>query len=210
VSSDPSAEGVRRIRDEHAAVTRTAILRAARELLAHRSYPSVTVKELAARAGVSIKTIYDTFGSKRGVVVALADLVHTEAGLGELIGRAAAEQDGRRVMALVALINRQIRERCRDIVQTVRSGAAADPDLAAALDEGKRRRHFGQSQLIDKLHTSGQLHPGLSASRAADIVAAITTDEICDVLVDQRGWTFDDYERWLSDTLAHLLLVSGS
>ena len=37
-------------------------------------------------------------------------------------------------------------------------------------------------------------------------VAPVLVDEVCDVLVEQRGWSFDDYEAWLTDALATLLL----
>lgn len=45
-----------------------------------------------------------------------------------------------------------------------------------------------------------------TSRRAIDIAAALVTDDVCDVLVEQRGWSFDDYEEWLADTLARLLL----
>jgi hypothetical protein len=52
----------------------------------------------------------------------------------------------------------------------------------------------------------------VSPEREADIAAALVADEICDILVDQRGWSYDEYESWLGQTLTDLLLsedVSG-
>ena len=52
------------LREQHAAVTRRAILQAARELFAEQGFANTTVKVLAERAGVAVQTIYATFGSK--------------------------------------------------------------------------------------------------------------------------------------------------
>jgi hypothetical protein len=32
------------------------------------------------------------------------------------------------------------------------------------------------------------------------------SDEVCDILVEQGTWSFDDYESWMTTTLTVLLL----
>jgi AcrR family transcriptional regulator len=202
--------GVRRLRDQHAAATRRTILQAARKLFADRGYGATPIRLLAQQAGVAVQTIYDTFGSKAGVLGGLPDLLDEEAGVFELVAeidRAAAPTE---LLALYARLRRQIRERCGDIIHVLRSGAAADTELAAALAEGMRRRRFGLQRIMERIASNEALKEGLSAQRATDIASAIVSDEVCDVLVEQGKWSFDDYESWVRSTLATLLLARSS
>jgi hypothetical protein len=88
----------------------------------------------------------------------------------------------------------------------MRASAKVDADVEAAWADGLRRRHAGISRMVERLAQSGALKDGVDATRAADVIAAVVADEVCDVLVDQRGWSFDDYESWLADTLPSLIL----
>lgn len=64
--------------------------------------------------------------------------------------------------------------------------------------------------MMEQLGEHGALKARLTAERAADIAAALVVDEVCDVLVDQRGWSFDDYESWLAAAMSTLLLSAES
>jgi AcrR family transcriptional regulator len=198
--------GVVRLREQRSALTRRAILQAARAQFAERGYAATPMKLLAERAGVAVQTIYDTFGSKAGVLGGMPDLVDEEAGVHELAAELSAEQRPREALALFARLRRRIRERCSDIIHILRSGAAVDQQVAAAWGEGLRRRRFGLERLMERLAAQGSLREGLEPARAADIAAAIVCDEVCDVLVEHGGWSFDAYEAWVSETLAELLL----
>ena len=194
------------LREQHAAVTRRAILQAARELFAEQGFTNTTVKGLAERAGVAVQTIYATFGSKAGVVMGLVDLLDEEADVEVIHADIQRTEDPREVLRLTARIARQIRERCGDIVNMARQGASTDEQLAGALGEGIRRRHAALATITKTLHSHKALRDGLDPQAAADIAAALLSDEICDVLVDQRHWSYDRYERWLADALAQQLL----
>ncbi len=194
------------LREQHAAVTRRAILQAARELFAEQGFANTTVKRLAERAGVAVQTIYATFGSKAGVVMGLVDLLDEEADVEVIHADIQRAVDPRETLRHTARIGRQIRERCGDIVNMARQGASTDERLASVLGEGIRRRHAGLATITQTLHSHKALRDGLDPQTAADIAAALLSDEICDVLVDQRHWSYDRYERWLADALAQQLL----
>lgn len=51
---------------------------AARELAEQRGYEDVTVAEIAARAGVSVKTLFQHFGSKEELLVAELSEIHEQ------------------------------------------------------------------------------------------------------------------------------------
>ena len=96
------------VRRERARQTRLAILRAAYALFLQCGYASATVARVAAGAGVSVDTVYDVFGSKRGLLAAVMDL--NVGGDGEPVAvvdrelpqRMRAEQDQRTQIAMFA------------------------------------------------------------------------------------------------------------
>lgn len=67
-----------RTKAERSAVTKEALLAAARERFTERGYADVGVAELAQRAGVTTGAVYHHFGSKRGLFRALLEAVHEE------------------------------------------------------------------------------------------------------------------------------------
>jgi AcrR family transcriptional regulator len=200
--------GVVRLRDQQEALTRQTILRAARVLFAARGYAGTPIRLLAKQAGVSPQTIYDTHGSKAGVLAGLPDLMDDEAGVAELFELRHELRDPAELLGLLARISRQIRERCGDIVTVLRSGAAVEPDIAAAMAEGHRRRRLGVEAILRRVREEGGLAQGLSVRRAADIAVALMADEVCDRLVDDAGWSYPEYEKWLGTTLVAQLLKS--
>jgi AcrR family transcriptional regulator len=199
-----SASG--RLTERHAAVTRQTILRAARELFRDRGYSATTAKALAERAGVAVQTIYSAFGSKAGVASALLELATAESGIGELTARLPSVRDPGEAIALIVQIRRRLRERAGETIAALRAGAATEPTLRAAWEEGRRQRRAGQLLLLRRLEEQDALAPGLDATRAADIAGALTADEVADVLIGAGGWSYDDYEAWLIASLKRLLL----
>lgn len=195
-----------RVRDLHSQVTRDAVLQAARQLFTAHGYAGTSARQLAQQAGVAVKTIYDLFGSKSGLLMAMIDLIDREADVLALAEQIWTSEDSRHQIALYAKLRRQIQERCGDIMHALRTGAAVEPAVAEVLAEGLRRRHIGLLRITHQLAEQKALKPGLSAVRAADIAAALVTDEVGDILVHQRGWSFDEYEAWLANTLMNQLL----
>src|SRR6478736_6387238 len=119
------------LRERQAKLTQDEILKAARRLFAERGYSRTSVRDIAEAAGVSAQTVYDSVGSKQAIVGRLNDLLDREAGISEIARIAAA-----------------ILRSCGDIVHALVTGAAAEPALAAALDEGQRRHRGGADQIV--------------------------------------------------------------
>jgi AcrR family transcriptional regulator len=193
-------------RDVQAAATRHEILSAARRLFAERGYARTSVRDVAATAGVSPQTVYDSVGSKRALVAGLNDLIDQEARLPELVGRAMAGSDPQALAALPARITHAIVGSCGDIVRTLVAGAAAEPDLARVLEEGQRRHRAGASGVAGKLAGLGALTEDLSVDQAAETLAALTDAQYALLLVDQHGWTLARVEEWMSDISRRLVL----
>ncbi|WP_340683286.1 helix-turn-helix domain-containing protein [Amycolatopsis coloradensis] len=194
--------GIVRLRDRREALTLRTILTAARGLFAERGYARTPIRLIAQEAGVAPQTIYAHFGSKAGVLGGLVDLLDDEAGIPDLVAEAQRTDDPVALLGLLATVARQVRERCGDIVTMLGSGAAVDPDIAATQAEGARRNRLGVEMVVGRVRESGRA----VVPRAADIAVALMSADVHTSLVAEAGWSHDDYEAWLKDTLVTALL----
>lgn len=85
--------------------------------------------------------------------------------------------------------------------------AAADPEIAALWERNKAQRFAGQVQLLRMLTERDSLRQGLTAKTATDILFAIGSPEMYRLLVGDRGWSAEGFERWYADSLVRLLLA---
>src|SRR5437867_3869811 len=79
-------------RPRGAEATRSRILDAASSLIVEGGYPSISLDDIAEKAGFSRRTIYDQFGSKRGVLIGIMERVARE-GLPELLAAVRRAKD---------------------------------------------------------------------------------------------------------------------
>lgn len=206
-TSSSKSDGRSSLRERHAAVTRSAILDAARRLFAEQGFAATAVRPIAEEAGVAVQTLYSTFGSKQGLLLALVDTVREQARSQELGQRMDETDDPRELVGLAARIRRQVMELGGDIVATFREGAAGDPEVRAAYEVGQRRTREGVGRLCSRLEAVGALRPGLTHKLAVDQVVAMFSAEIYEELTGPHsGWTPDEYERWLAERLTEILL----
>lgn len=200
-------------RREQARATRRAILDAARELFGKGGYVATTMESIAARAGVSPETVYGTFKNKRTLLSNLIDvsMAGDDAPVPILdrswVQDLRDEPDTRRRLQILARNGRLILERVAPIHDVLRGAAAADPGIASLWELNKSQRFAGQSELIRILAEHDGLRDGLTMRMAADIVFAIGSPETYRLLVVDRRWSADRFERWYGDTLARLLLA---
>jgi AcrR family transcriptional regulator len=194
------------LRARRAQLTRDEILLAARRLFAERGYSRTSVRDIAREAGVSAQTVYDSIGSKRALVARLNDVIDVEAGVADIARRAAESSDPHEVVITGARITRAILEHCGDIIRALVTGAAAEPDLAAVLDEGHRRHLAGAARTVETLDRLGALAPSLEQADAVESLAAVTDFRFALVLRDDYGWSLDRIENWIASTSQTLLL----
>ncbi len=190
--------GLRGRRAVQAEQTRMEILGAARRLFAIKGYAATSVKEIAAEAGVSIQTVYDSVGSKSDLVRQLNDLIDVESGVGEIAAIVPSETDAVAISRIPARVTRRVIENCGDIVRAILDGARAEPDLSGVAEEGKRRHQGGSRAVVERLDALGALDPQLSIDQAAATVAALADYRLALLLIDDHGFDFDQVEDWIA------------
>ncbi len=193
------------LRERRAQLTRDEILRAARHLFAERGYAGTSVRDVARAAGVSAQTVYDSVGCEQALVSRLLDLIDTEAGIEGIARTAAVSDDPREIVVASARVTRSILEHCGDIVHALVTGAAAEPELAAALAEGQRRHVEGARRVVGLLGRLEALGP-IDPDDAVETLAAVTDIRFALMLQESYGWSLDRLERWMAATSRTLLL----
>src|SRR5882757_2871399 len=197
------------------AVTRRRIAEAAARLFSVNGYTDTTVQAIADAAGVHVQSVYQVFGSKvRVLAEAAAVLVagpEEEAATPPpergWVLEMFAEPDPARQLALYVRNMREVSERYLRLVDIMRVTAANGPDVGRFLAQAEEGRYAGPAHLMRELAAKNALRPGLTPGRAADITYAITGYDVFRTLVEERGWSADETEVWLADTLATLLLA---
>ena len=202
-------------RSERARLTRRRVIGAARDLFLERGYVASSIASIAGRADVSPETIYSVFGTKRALLSEVVDLaISGEAEPVAILDQAwvqalRKEPDARRRLRILAQAGSAILQRRAAVDEVVRGAATADPAIAALQRRGQEQRLAGQRELLRIVFRDGGLRDGLQLDAAADILYAVGSPQTYRLLVVDRGWTAERFERWYRDTLERLLLDSG-
>ena len=116
-------------RERMAHQTRRDILAAARRLFAERGYAATSINDIAAEAGVAVQTIYARLRSKRGMLLALIDLIDEEAGVSQLVPGVRDASTPHEALRAGIRISRTVHERCGDLIEALFT--AAGPAIEA-------------------------------------------------------------------------------
>ncbi len=201
-------------RQEQAAQTRRDILAAAGSLFRERGYAGTSMPQIAVEAGVVVETIYRAFGSKAGLFREViesalaggptrADVPVEER---SAIRAVIEEPDPRRQVALYAATQPGIHRRAGPLLRALRDAAGTDRELRKLWDEMEAWRLEGQGRMAGMLAERGVLRRGLSVEEARDVVWTLCSLAVHDLLVLERGWSYERYEAWLADALVRELL----
>jgi AcrR family transcriptional regulator len=213
----PSTRSTTRHREAGAASraeTRRRLLQAADAEFAERGYHAATVSRIAARAGVTVQTLYLAWGSKRALLRA-----HMEASLAGTTDTPYADElphlladaldragdDPHALVRALAQLHRGLAERAALGWRLYRDAAASDAEVAADWQTLQRLRHGTFTQIVRRL-PAASLRDGLDPDAAADTAWAIASPETYDLLVRTGRYTLDQYEQWVATTLAAALL----
>jgi AcrR family transcriptional regulator len=197
-------------------LARRAVLDAAHTLFLERGYGGTTIEGISGASGIPQATVYRLFSSKQGILKALIDT--SVAGDDEPV--AVAERAHVRSMldvthpadalARLAALSVDINTRTAPIYRILVAAAGSDTDAAAILDELTRQRQEGQGRVATALARAKALRPGLRARDAGDVIHALASPELYHLLVTDRAWSAERYERWLAEALAGQLLPSAA
>ncbi|HZZ92285.1 MAG TPA: TetR/AcrR family transcriptional regulator [Usitatibacter sp.] len=199
------------VRDQAADATKARVLKAAKDMFTRSGIDRVTISKIAIRANVSVPTVYALYKSKEGILRALM----TTALFGPAFQAAHAALSGVtdpiRLITLTAEVARRIYEGESTDLGLMRGLSAFSPALRKIEQEFETLRLEMQEDRIDRLFADAKANPDLSKEEARRILWMYTSRDIYRMLVQEGGWTPDQYQEWLARTLVtNLVAVAPS
>ncbi len=171
-----------------------------------RGYTQVTMQEVAREAGVAYQTVFSQFRSKLQLALELctSEFPH----VGETVALLVEARDGANPEAWLRAMGpfaRKLYQPCAEILRFMRE--SGDPDLISRFKEIDAGRLRLLAELGPQLEETGRLRPGMSGTAAVDLVWSLTSPATYEQLVLDRGWTPEQFEKWLGAALVDLILA---
>jgi AcrR family transcriptional regulator len=189
-------------RQQQAEATRQRIAEAARTLFARTGYSATSIDQIAAEAGVAVRTVYSAFGSKREILSGICEA---------WLARAGARERGEAVLALP-----EPRSRLRGAVEWLADLYGAGFDvvliLESAIDESVetqellRAKLAGRDRMMNEFIRSLRAELSVPVPEAQAIYRALAAPGIYRELVLRAKWDRDRFCDWLEETLARSVL----
>jgi AcrR family transcriptional regulator len=188
------------------------VLAAARKLFVADGYGATTIQAIADEADVAVQTVYAVFGNKRSILAELLD-VSIAGDDAQIVVNARewmrpvweAPTAADRLRAYAAAV-RRIMDGAGDVFAVVAAAATIDPEVVELADVTEQRRRAGARSVIDSVRSIGTLRPGLTLQRAIDVLWLLNSPTVFAHLVRRAGWSLDQYQAWLADTMVNQLL----
>jgi TetR/AcrR family transcriptional regulator of autoinduction and epiphytic fitness len=199
-------------RKEQARQTRLQITEAAHRLFVERGYAGATIEAIAQEAGVAQETVYAIFGSKRKILSFLLDIsVGGDDQPVRILDRPKPQAvlhdtNQRRQLEMFSTDITEIMSRTAPVFEIMRSAAKLEPEIAELLQNMLEERLQNMTHFVQSVAANGSLRDGLDEAQAGEIVWAMTSPELFQLLTVDRGWTKEKYAQWLADALTRQLL----
>jgi AcrR family transcriptional regulator len=192
------------LREQQAEQTKQAVVQAAHGLFVEKGWAATGMREVASTAGVALETVYSHFSSKRGLLRAVADTA--AAGDDAPVPLAQRPEflamgQGRRPARIqaAARLATAVNLRTAAVAKLLRQAAPADDEIAEMLTSTRER------QRVD-LTTALELIVGRRPTATErDGAWAIVSPEVYLLLVEESGWTTEQYESWMATTLERVI-----
>jgi AcrR family transcriptional regulator len=197
-------------RRDKARRSHTRIVKTAERMLLRDGYTATTVQAIATAAGVSVDTIYKSFGGKPGLIRAIRDRALEGEGPVPAERRSddiqARETDPQTIIRAWGAFVTELAPRGAPIMLLIRDAAATDADVRTLRDELDAERLKRMTDNARRLRDAGHLRPGISLAQAADILWSYSSAELYELFVLRRGWTPQRYGKFVAEAMINALL----
>lgn len=184
-------------RTEQARATERAVIHAAHDLFVRQGYGRTTIADVAREAEVSPETVYARFRNKPTLLHRVWDVTvggddddvvfHERPEMRAI----RAEPDLSRRLMLHARFATRTARRVGPFFRALQGAAASDERVAGMLAEMDRQRLAGMSVMAAEAAASGQL--AVSEETCRDFMWSMTDGFLWSRLVDERGWSDEDF-----------------
>lgn len=195
-----------------AADTRARLRDAAERLFTAQGYAATTMRQIARKAAVGERTLYDSFSTKAALfrhtlgVAIVGDEEPVPVAQRPWVHAALAERDPVTALGLLAANSANLLERAGDLLMVSIEAAGADADMRAAADAGAQATYDVLLAIATSLSERGALRADLEAHTAADILYILLAPHTHQLLRRQRLWSAEQYHRWINEAMIRELL----
>jgi len=186
--SIPKRSYNQKVRAESAAETRRRIIEVTRDLLTRAPLESVSLPTIAAEAGVARSTVYTIFGSREGLMVAVAEDLLERGGFAR-IGQALRGPDVVRAFEVSMDVAMELYSQEQEVAWALLSLAAVDRDASSAAARLNFGRREGMRKIAQRMRDQGVLRDDVTVNEAADVLWLITSFETFGQLYRGRSLT---------------------
>jgi AcrR family transcriptional regulator len=198
------------LRREQARRNHDRIIEMARRRFLRDGYGPTTISAIAEDAGVSVDTIYKSFGGKPGLIRAMS--VRALEGTGPVPAEQrsddlqAREPDPRKLISRWGMFVTEIAPLAAPIMRLVRDAAGSHPELRPLLDEVHAVRLRRMTDNARRFAAAGHLRRGITVADAANVMWTYSSLELYELLVLRRRMPLKRYERFVADAMIAALL----
>ncbi|MBS0649234.1 MAG: TetR/AcrR family transcriptional regulator [Verrucomicrobia bacterium] len=193
-------------RKAQAQKTKQRLLAAAKKLFQKKGVEKTTIEDIALLAQTSVPTVYSLFQSKLGVLRTLLDNALSQDRFEALVQKGTTEKSPIKRLEATARIARALYDAEKNLIDLLDGAVALDPTFKKLETKREKRRYFRQEEAMKYMSEKGYLRADLSLAKAQDILWAFTGRDLYRLMVIERGWSADEYEKWLADLLIRTLL----
>ena len=199
-------------RQEQARRNRARMIEVARALFLRDGYAGTTIPAVAGEAGVSVETVYKSFGNKAGLLKSVWDVTlvgddqPVPMDARDEVRSVMAEPDPKRKIELYADYVPMIVGRVGPLALVLRGAASGDAAAAAIEAQIEEERLTGMRMFAQHLYDGGHLRMGVTVEVARDVLWAVTSPVMWDLFVLQRGWDAERFSRFIADAAIAALL----
>jgi AcrR family transcriptional regulator len=154
---------------------------------------------------VAARTVYSAFGAKREILSLICERWLEQAGARELAGQVLDEPDPVRRLRGAARWLRALYSAGFEVVLIFEAATDESPETRALL----RAKLAGRNEVMDAIVASLDGHLAVPLPQAQAMYRALAAPGVYRELVEESGWTPDDFEHWVADTLERSLMAWG-
>ncbi|NLE78801.1 MAG: TetR/AcrR family transcriptional regulator [Rhodococcus sp.] len=195
------------LREDAARRTRETIRSAAAELFRERGYVGTTVRLVAERAGVAVRTVSAVFPGGK------AELFHSAlesaSALPQILfdaPRDPSRDDADFVLDHLVWQATEIHENIGRLVLAAVESSGADEDMARFSAEHGLDTAANAMTIAEGLASNGMLRHDVTVQYAADVLYTVVSPQVHDLLRRQCNWDTVAYRNWVKATIRSGLL----
>ena len=178
--------------------TRQRILDAARGLLEATPGASVSMGEVARRAGVSRQALYLHFADRTSLLLEVSRVVDATLRTPARQRRVDEAPTARDALREAVALQAWLKPRLEGVATALDVLRRTDPAAHAAWKEREHARLDRCEQVVRRLSHEGELLPRWNVATAARCFWAVTSQRVWDDLVMDQGWSSDRYRKHIT------------